>query len=47
MRFVDGMMLQEVADALNVPPGTANSRLHHALKTLRQNEHTRRHFDEV
>ena len=27
--------------------GTVKSRLHHALKTLRENEHTRWYFDEV
>ena len=47
MRFVDDMTLQEIADALNIPLGTAKPRLHHALKTLRENEHTRRCFDEV
>ncbi len=45
MRFVDDMTLQEIADALNIPPGTVKSRLHHALKTLREHEHTRRYFD--
>ncbi|MCH8879220.1 MAG: sigma-70 family RNA polymerase sigma factor [Planctomycetes bacterium] len=47
MRFVDDMTLQEIADALNIPLGTVKSRLHHALKTLRENGHIRRHFDEV
>ena len=47
MRFVDDMTLQEIADALNIPLGTVKSRLHHALKTLRENEDTRRYFDEV
>ncbi len=47
MRFVDDMKLQEIADALSIPLGTVKSRLHHALKTLREHEHTRRYFDEV
>ncbi len=47
MRFVDDMTLQEIADALNIPLGTVKSRLHHALKTLREHEHTRRYFDEA
>lgn len=47
MRFVDDMTLQEIADALNIPLGTVKSRLHHALKTLREHEHTRRYFDDV
>jgi len=47
MRFVDDMTLQEIADALNIPLGTDKSRLHHALKTLRENEPTRRYFEDV
>ncbi len=47
MRFVDDMTLQEIADALDIPLGTVKSRLHHALKTLREHESTRRYFDEV
>ena len=47
MRFVDDMTLQEIADALNIPLGTVKSRLHRALKTLRENENTRRYFDEM
>ncbi len=46
MRFVEDMSLQEIAAALSRPLGTVKSRLHHALKTLRDNEHTRRYFDE-
>ena len=47
MRFVDDMTLQEIAHALNIPLGTVKSRLRHALKTLRENEDTRRYFDEI
>ncbi len=46
MRFIDDMTLQEIADALNIPLGTVKSRLHHALKTLREHENTRRYFEE-
>ncbi|HVT81908.1 MAG TPA: sigma-70 family RNA polymerase sigma factor [Phycisphaerae bacterium] len=35
MRFVDEMTLEEIAHALAVPLGTAKTRLHHALKNLR------------
>jgi RNA polymerase sigma-70 factor, ECF subfamily len=45
MRFVDDMTLQEIADALNAPLGTAKSRLHHGLKTLREDEGTRGYFE--
>ncbi len=47
MRFVDDMTLQEIADALDIPLGTVKSRLHHALKTVRENENTQRYFDKV
>ncbi len=47
MRFVDDMTLREIADALSIPLGTVKSRLHHALKTLREHEHTRRYFYDV
>jgi RNA polymerase sigma-70 factor (ECF subfamily) len=35
MRFVDGLDLQAIADALDVPLGTVKSRLHSALEILR------------
>jgi len=44
MRFVDDMSLQEIATALNIPVGTVKSRLHHALRTLRQDRRTRDYF---
>ena len=44
MRFVDGMSLAEIADALAIPLGTVKSRLHNALNTLRHDERTRRYF---
>ena len=47
MRLIDDMTLQEIADALNIPLGTAQSCLHHALKTLREHKLTRTYFDEV
>jgi len=37
MRFVDGLDLQGIADALEVPLGTVKSRLHSALEILRAN----------
>jgi RNA polymerase sigma-70 factor, ECF subfamily len=45
MRYVDGLTLQEVADALGVPLGTVKSRLHNALRTLREDDRTRRYFE--
>ena len=38
MRFVDGLDLKEIAEALEIPVGTVKSRLHAALEILRRNE---------
>lgn len=35
MRFADGLSLEEIAEALEIPLGTVKSRLHHALSVLR------------
>ncbi|MHC4607774.1 MAG: RNA polymerase sigma factor [Planctomycetota bacterium] len=35
LRFVDGLDLKEIAEAMEVPLGTVKSRLHNALKALR------------
>jgi RNA polymerase sigma-70 factor, ECF subfamily len=35
LRFADGLDLEEMARALEIPPGTVKSRLHHALAALR------------
>lgn len=36
LRFFAGATLEEIAAALDCPPGTVKSRLHHALEKLRQ-----------
>jgi RNA polymerase sigma-70 factor (ECF subfamily) len=46
MRFVDEMSIEEIAEALAVPPGTVKSRLHHALETLRNDTRTRKYFQQ-
>ncbi len=35
LRFADGLSLREIADAMDVPLGTVKSRLHNALRALR------------
>lgn len=45
MRFLDGLTLDEIAQALQIPVGTVKSRLHHALTSLRNDERARRYFE--
>lgn len=45
LRFVDGLSLAEIAEAMNIPLGTVKSRLHNALETLRQDPRTREFFE--
>ena len=45
MRFVDDLSLQEIADALGVPLGTVKSRLHLAIRKLRELPQTKSHFE--
>lgn len=40
LRFVDGLSLEEIAKALEIPLGTVKSRLHNALKALREDPRT-------
>ena len=44
MRFVDDMSLQEIAAGLRIPLGTAKSRLHNALRKLRDDPRARDYF---
>ena len=45
LRFVDGLSLAEIAAAMDIPLGTVKSRLHNALRTLRQDDRTRTFFE--
>jgi len=45
MRCVDGMSLQDIAEALDTPLGTIKSRLHHALNALRDDDRTKKYFE--
>jgi len=42
LRFVDGLSLNEIADALEIPLGTVKSRLHNSLAVLRRDERTKK-----
>jgi RNA polymerase sigma-70 factor (ECF subfamily) len=44
LRFVDGLSLQEIAEAMELPVGTVKSRLHNGLATLRSDPRTRAYF---
>lgn len=45
LRFVDGLSLADIAEALEIPLGTVKSRLHNALASLRQNPRTKSFFE--
>ena len=44
LRFVDDFSLKEIAEALSIPVGTVKSRLHKALKSLRDDPRARDYF---
>ena len=44
MRFVDEMMFEEIAEALNMPVSTVKSRLYRGLEALRHDSRTRNYF---
>ena len=46
LRFVDGLALNEIATALEIPLGTVKSRVHNALETLEKNPTTKNFFNE-
>lgn len=46
LRFVDGLNLEEISLAMEIPLGTVKSRLHNALKILREDPRTRELFGE-
>jgi RNA polymerase sigma-70 factor (ECF subfamily) len=35
LHYLDGLSIAQIAMAMNVPPGTVKSRLHHARERLR------------
>ena len=44
LRFVDGLSLAEIAEAMEIPLGTVKSRLHNSLETLRADPRAREFF---
>ena len=46
LRFVEGLSLNEIASALEIPLGTVKSRLHNALEKLRQDARTKKFFEQ-
>jgi RNA polymerase sigma-70 factor, ECF subfamily len=46
LRFVDGLKIGEIAEALEIPLGTVKSRLHHGLAALRADERTKKFFEQ-
>lgn len=46
LRFVDGMSIREIAEVLDIAPGTVKSRLHHAIASLRQDEKVKSFFNQ-
>jgi RNA polymerase sigma-70 factor (ECF subfamily) len=44
LRFVDGLSLNEIAEAMDIPLGTVKSRLHNALASLRDDPRTKSFF---
>jgi RNA polymerase sigma-70 factor (ECF subfamily) len=45
LRFVDGLDLAEIANAMSIPLGTVKSRLHNALAILREDPRTKEFFE--
>lgn len=45
LRFIDDLSLQEIAGALQIPLGTVKSRLHLAIKQLRESDVARKILD--
>lgn len=46
LRFVDGLSMAEIALATGAAEGTVKTRLHHAIRKLREDPACRRYFDQ-
>jgi RNA polymerase sigma-70 factor (ECF subfamily) len=45
LRFADDLELSEIAESMGIPLGTVKSRLHHGLRTLREDARTKEFFN--
>lgn len=45
LRFVENLSIEEIAEAMAIPPGTVKSRLHHALAKLRADPRVQEYFE--
>ena len=45
LRFVEGLTMPEIAEALGIPIGTVKSRIHNGLARLRADERTKKFFE--
>lgn len=45
LRFVEGLTMPEIAEALEIPVGTVKSRIHNGLARLRADERTKNFFE--
>jgi len=45
LRFVDGLSLAEICEAVGIPLGTVKSRLHNSLESLRRDPRTKEFFE--
>jgi RNA polymerase sigma-70 factor (ECF subfamily) len=44
MKYFDGLTIEEISQALNIPIGTVKSRINKALRTLREDNRTKKYF---
>lgn len=45
MRFVDGLSVEEIGSALDIPVGTVKTRTHHAIRKLRESPAAKKYFE--
>ena len=46
MKYFDGLTIEEISKALNIPKGTVKSRINNALRILREDNRTKKYFFE-